>query len=114
MTCSASEEVRPYISLPMLSIHWLSANFCDSLISLLGFTRGHAEANPLLASLGSQWGPASIIAWKWLVVMGFLLAIYLLRLKPGARLILERAMAVASLIVWLGVGWNFLVVGFAA
>lgn len=109
-----SEGARPYISLPMLSIHWLSANLCDSLLSLLGFAQGHAEANPLLASLGSQRGPASIIAWKWLVVMGFLLAIYLLRPKPWARFILERVIAWASLIVWLGVGWNFLCVGSAA
>lgn len=85
-------------------LHWLAANLMDTVSTLVGFQRGHVEANLVPAWLLQLHGPVYLMAWKWMWVALVPLAIYFLR----RRWKLWPALRIGTLLAYAVVFLNYL------
>jgi hypothetical protein len=85
-------------------VNWLAANCLDTISTLIGFSRGHVEANLLPAFLVQAQGPVGLVAWKWAWVAMVPLIIYALR----RRWRLWPALSIGTALVYLAVLLNYL------
>lgn len=91
---------------------WLLANLFDTLTTLIGLARGHIELNLFAASLGQALGPYAMFISKWLVVITLIWLVRASRHRHRLNFCLARTMSISTVVVWLGVGWNLVMLYF--